>query len=105
MASIARADNDGALSDADVAAITLAAAILFRLEEPVGLRALPAIETAELRRNRESITGERVEDTGSYGEWLMPYRTHPDPDLVARYRALAECPRAPSVTSSPGSTR
>lgn len=157
MASIARADDDGALSDADVAAIRSAATILFRFDEPVDPRALRAIEPAELaaagvqggdalvpmvviaavdgelrpagvdllrryaaaigvsdsavddlddlvrghlaearadmlRRNRESITGEWVEDTGSYGEWLMPYRTQPDPDLAARYRALAECP-------------
>lgn len=45
-----------------------------------------------LRRNRQSITGEWVQDTSTFGSWLMPYREHPDPALTDRYRALAELP-------------
>ncbi len=45
-----------------------------------------------LRRNRESITGEWVEDTATYGSWLMPYGEAPDPRLAERYRTLADLP-------------
>ncbi|MCT0225759.1 hypothetical protein [Synechococcus sp. CS-1328] len=45
-----------------------------------------------LRRNRASITGEWVEDVASFGEWLLPYRDAPDPELSQRYEALAAKP-------------
>ena len=42
-----------------------------------------------LRRNRLSITGEWVEDAASFAAWLLPHREAPDPELRARYEALA----------------
>ena len=45
-----------------------------------------------LRRNRESITGEWVEDPSTYGAWIMPYEDDPDPGLAERYRSLGELP-------------
>lgn len=45
-----------------------------------------------LRRNRESITGEWVDDVSTYGAWMMPYEDAPDPALADRYRALGDLP-------------
>lgn len=47
-----------------------------------------------LRRNRESITGEWVEDSSTFGAWIMPYEEAPDPELAERYRRLGELPEA-----------
>ena len=59
------------------------------LEELVHGELAPA-RADMLRRNRESITGEWVDDTSTYGDWLFPYRDVPDEALVARYAALAD---------------
>jgi hypothetical protein len=45
-----------------------------------------------LRRNRSSITGEWVQDTSGFGQWIQPYRDAPDPALAERYRALGGLP-------------
>jgi hypothetical protein len=42
------------------------------------------------RRNVRSFTGRDLDE--GIDEWLNVYRDHPDPDLHARYEALASCP-------------
>ena len=90
---------DGSDRGADAADLLHAHAVALGLDAPAvddledivhGELALARADI--LRRNRESITGEWVEDSSTYGAWLMPYDDAPDPALADRYRSLAGLP-------------